>query len=63
MIWEKKISPKKSDIEKIIDIKILKFIKYNKKVVQKKDKEVPDQVLFGLILGKISGPPKNLPKI
>tara|TARA_B100001939_G_C16675014_1_gene501911 strand:- start:182 stop:373 length:192 start_codon:yes stop_codon:yes gene_type:complete len=63
LICEKKISPKKRDIEKIIDIKILKFIKYKKSVVHKKDIEVPDQVLFGLILGKIRGPPKNLPKI
>ena len=46
----------------IIEIKILKFIKNNKNVVDKKDIEVPDHVLFGLIFGKMRGPPMNLPK-
>ena len=45
-----------------MDIKILKFIINNNNVVDKKDIDVPDQVLFGLILGIIRGPRKNFPK-
>ena len=44
-------------------MKILKFIKTKSKVVKKKDIEVPDHVLLGLIFGKIRGPRKDLPDI
>ena len=62
-IYEKKISPVNNKIDKIIDIKILKFNKNKSELDKKKDTVVPDQVLFGLILGNIRGPPKYLPKI
>ena len=47
----------------IIDIIILKFNVNKSKVVNEKDIVVPDQVLFGLTLGKIRGPRKYLPEI
>ena len=59
---EKKISPKKKEIaiknEKIV---LLEKI-YTKQKEIKNDEIVPDQVFFGLILGIISLPLKNLPK-
>ena len=62
-LYKKKISPQKIDIDRTIDKKILKFIRIKSKVLNKNDTEVPDQVLFGLILGKILGPPTNLPEM
>lgn len=59
---ENKISPKKKEIE----IKIENKSSYSKKIINKKIKKleikVPDHVLFGLILGTIRGPLKNLPE-
>lgn len=46
-----------------MDTKILKFMMNSNIVVNKNDTDVPDQVLFGLVLGKISGPRKVLPEI
>ena len=57
------MSPINNKIETSIDTKILKFIKIKSKVVKRKDIEVPDHVLLGLIFGIIRGPRKDLPNI
>jgi hypothetical protein len=44
-------------------MKTLKFIKIKSKAVKKKDIEVPDHVLLGLIFGIIRGPRNDLPEI
>ena len=59
---EKKISPKNKLIAEIIDRRILKFNNNKINDVAKKEINVPDQVLFGLILGIINFPAKNLPE-
>ena len=58
---ENKISPKKKEIETNIQNKI-SYWKYSIiKNVKRVDKEVPDHVFLGLILGIIKGPLKNFP--
>ena len=57
------MSPINNKIETSIDTKILKFIKIKSKVVKRKDIEVPDHVLLGLIFGIIRGPRNDLPDI
>lgn len=57
------MSPINNDIERIMDRKKLKFNINSNNVDKTKDIEVPDQVLFGLIFGKIKGPAKYRPVI
>ena len=61
-MYEKKISPINRKIEITIEIRISKLKVKRSNVVAKKEIEVPDQVFFGLIFGKIRGPLKNLPE-
>lgn len=57
------MSPINNDIERIMDRKRLKFNINSNNVDKIKDIEVPDQVLFGLILGTIKGPAKYRPEM
>ena len=60
-INEKYKSPKNKDDDKINE-KIIPISKKNKtRNENRKDINVPDQVFFGLINGKINGPPIFLP--
>ena len=63
LINEKKISPINKKIEINIEIKISKLKNNRNNVVAMKEIDVPDQVFFGLIFGKIRGPLKYLPEI
>mgnify|MGYP007000189713 CR=1 len=63
LINEKKISPINKKIEINIEIKISKLKNNRSNVVAMKEIDVPDQVFFGLIFGKIRGPLKYLPEI
>lgn len=61
--YEKYISPKKNNRETKIDINNEKLRKKKSKENDINDEiEVPDQVFFGLIPGKILGPFNKFPK-
>ena len=59
--YEKNKSPKNKEEAIKKHSRILNLKKYRKIQLIKKDDNVPDQVLFGLILGTINGPLSDFP--
>ena len=61
-LQKKNINRHKNKIDTNIETKILNSKYINRKVDKTNEHKVPDQVLFGLILGEIFGPFNNFPK-